>query len=159
MMRAPATAYAYPKFVPGSFAEPPRAWFENQQRSFVPHSPENKTGDSMGMSLGKSSLKIQGHESPNSSVTTDNLVDFCSAFARKHPIKRTQAATGLSKKQVENIRQGLSGVSGTTLTRWIMGDIEFMAEYLEWTGTILPGDGDKAKALTLLVNAHVRGGG
>ncbi len=111
----------------------------------------------MGLSQGKRSLTLHGHESPKTSVTTDNLVDFCRAYAVRKSVKQVQAATGLSKKQVENIRQGLSGVSGTTLTRWIMGDLEFMAEYAEWVGIVRPGDGDKAKALAMLVNSYVRG--
>lgn len=104
-------------------------------------------------------LNFRGHESPKTSgahVTTDNLVDFVQARAVGYPVKKLQAITGLSKKQVENLRQGISGPSGVTLTRWIMNDPEFAGSYAEYVGLVRPGEAETAGALTRLVNAAVR---
>jgi len=111
----------------------------------------------MDISKANRSPNFRGHTSPKTStVTTDNLVDFVRAKAILYPVKHLQAITGLSKKQVENIRQGVSGVSGVTLTRWIMGDPDFAGQYAEWVGLVRPGEAETATALTKLVNTIVR---
>ena len=110
----------------------------------------------MKHSHGNSGTKFQGLESPRSSVTTDNLVDFVQAQALRRPVKTVQRDTGLSKKQVENIRQGLSGVSGKTLTNWCINNVEFAADYAEFIGLILPGEAEYTGAVTRLANATAR---
>ena len=110
----------------------------------------------MEHSSGNNGQSFHGHESPKTSVTTDNLVDFMQAQALRRPVKEIQQHTGLSKKQVENIRQGVSGVSGKTLTNWIIADPQFGAAYAEWVGMIRPGEAEFAGALTQAFNAFQR---
>jgi len=110
----------------------------------------------MGHSFENSGTNFKGRRSPKTTVTTDNLVDFTSERARRYTVKDLQRITGLSKKQVENIRQGKSGISGVTLSRWIMGCTVFAGDYAEWTGLIRPGEAGTAAALTRLVNEIVQ---
>lgn len=110
----------------------------------------------MGISQGNKSRTVRGPESPPCSVTTDDFTDFCAQQARKKPVKVVQRKTGLSKKQVENIRQGLSAVSGRTLTNWILNDTDFAGDYAEYAGIIRPGDARWASAITNLANEVAR---
>jgi hypothetical protein len=110
----------------------------------------------MEHSQGNSGQTFRGSESAKTSVTTDNLVDFVQARALRKPVKEIQRDTGLSKKQVENIRQGISGVSGRTLTNWCISDPAFAAEYMAYVGLILPGEAEFAGALTQAFNAYQR---
>jgi hypothetical protein len=112
----------------------------------------------MEHSQGNNGLKLCGHESPKTSVTTDNLVDFVQARALRKPVKEIQRDTGLSKKQVENIRQGISGVSGKTLTNWCISDPDFAADYMAYVGLIRPGEAEFAGAFTRAVGAFQRRG-
>lgn len=113
-------------------------------------------GNFVETSHGKNGHSPRGHESPSSSVTTDNLVDFCQQQALRRPVKEVQRTTGLSKKQVENIRQGLSAVSGRTLTNWIKNDPDFAGDYAEFSGIIRPGEARWASMITRLANEVAR---
>ena len=108
----------------------------------------------MRASQGKNALNFRGQLTPESSVTTDSLVEFCRSYATRYPVTHIQRVTGLSRKQVENIRQGISGVSGTTLTRWIVNDRDFAGEYAEWVGLIRPGESRLASALSSVFSEY-----
>lgn len=91
-------------------------------------------------------------------VTTDTLVDFTRARAIQYQQKELAKITGLSIQQVKNLRLGISGVSGKTLTNWIKNCPTFRAQYAEWVGIIQPGEAEMSAALTHLFNARARRG-
>jgi hypothetical protein len=67
--------------------------------------------------------------------------------------------TGLSIQQVKNLRLGLSGVSGKTLTNWIRNCPEFAGAYAEYVGLVRPGEAEFAGALTQAFQAYQRRSG
>lgn len=97
--------------------------------------------------------KTSGH------ISTDNLVDFVRERAILYRQKELAGITGLSLKQVQNLRMGISGVSGKTLTNWCRNDPVFAAEYAEYVGIIKPGEAEMSAALSRVINAAVRRGG
>jgi len=83
-------------------------------------------------------------------IDTDSLKDFCQAQALSKSTKYVQSVTGLSRKQVENIRQGVSTPGGVPLSRWIARCDDFAAAYLGWLGILLPKDMPRFSALNKL---------
>lgn len=88
--------------------------------------------------------------------TTDSLVDFVKAKAVMYQQKELARITGLSIQQVKNLRLGLSGISGKTLTNWIKNCPEFAGAYAEHVGIVRPGEGEYSGALTRAFQAYQR---
>lgn len=112
----------------------------------------------MEKSQPKSAGNFTGLNTPKTSGndTTDTLVDFVQAKAILYRQKELARITGLSLKQVQNLRLGISGVSGKTLTNWIRNCPNFAAQYAEYVGLIRPGEAEMSAALTQVINAAVR---
>lgn len=112
----------------------------------------------MPSSLGKTPGSFSGETPPKTSThsSTDSLVDFVQARAIRYQQKELARITGLSLKQIQNLRLGRSGVSGKTLTNWAQNDPRFAVEYGIHIGLIKPEDADIAYAMTMMANAVAR---
>lgn len=112
----------------------------------------------MSKSLSNDARNSRHETKPKTSShdTTDDLVDFVRARAVRYQQKELARLTGLSLKQVQNLRLGLSGVSGKTLTNWCKNCPTFAGEYAEYVGLIRPGEAEFSGALTKAFNAYQR---
>ena len=112
----------------------------------------------MDSSQGNTNRNFRQEKEPKTSdhLSTDNLVDFVQAQAIHYRQKELARITGLSLKQVQNLRMGVSGISGKTLTNWIKNCPQFAGAYAEYVGIIRPGEANMSEALTRLANAIAR---
>lgn len=106
---------------------------------------------------GNTAGTLRPRECPNTSrVSTCELVDFMQAQALARTIKELARLTGLSEKAIANIRSGIAGASGQTISTWCRNDPQFRAAYFAWCGGELETDPQFYAHMSQAINAYMR---
>lgn len=111
----------------------------------------------MHSSRGNTDRTLRGdRRNQTSRLSTRDFTDWLKGHAQKYTAKELADITGLSVKAAENIRAGLAGASGTTLSTWCMNDKLFAGAYAEYVGLIRPGHAEFVARVSQAVLASQR---
>lgn len=135
----------------------PRLYRSNRSSENPSSSQNHSEGISMEHSYEKNSRRSRGDRRATiSRVSTRDLSDWLKGEAQRYSDKELADAIGGSVKTAQNIRAGLSGCLGTTLSTWCMNDKLFAAKYFEYVGLLPPGSAEFTARMNEAIAASQR---